>query len=25
MDDAKARDARIEQMNKKLLQLPRVP
>lgn len=25
LDDAKARDARIEQMNKKLLQLPRVP
>lgn len=24
-DDAKAREARIEQMNKKLLQLPRVP
>jgi hypothetical protein len=25
LDDAKAREARIEQMNKKLLQLPRVP
>jgi hypothetical protein len=25
LDDPKARDARIEQMNKKLLQLPRVP
>lgn len=25
LDDAKARDARIDEMNKKLLQLPRVP